>query len=194
MVRPEQVSTVIAHVAALLGEGEIVLFGSAALSYVLGEFAPLSRDLDIWCTPEEKGEVVEAAMGELSQYADRHDLYVEVWRPETFSAPSDWRDRSHTYSTEEILAAAPALPEAWRPAEVRLTIPHPWDILFAKLERWELADQRHARLILQHFPMPLSWAEQLHQKSPYLDGWIQEPERTRRYLAHHAALIGWLTR
>jgi len=85
----------LARVAVVLNEGEIYIFGSAALHYTVGlTHTIISRDVDIWVEPEEKSEEIESMMGELSVYHEIHDEYVEVWRPATFAAPEDGQYRS----------------------------------------------------------------------------------------------------
>lgn len=64
--------------ARLVGEGELVVFGSAALAFWLGD-PPQSRDVDVWTTPPEKGEAIEALMGELSWYHEKFSIHAEVW-------------------------------------------------------------------------------------------------------------------
>lgn len=70
MVQPADVPQILKDAARLLKEGEIVVFGSAALAFWMPE-APATRDVDLWCTPAERGAMVEALMGELSWYHDR---------------------------------------------------------------------------------------------------------------------------
>jgi hypothetical protein len=93
VVEPADVARVVADAASLVKRGELVVFGSSALAFWLRD-APRSRDVDVWCEPVERGDLVEALMGELSRYHQRHAAYVEVWRPETFAAPLGWRKRA----------------------------------------------------------------------------------------------------
>ena len=134
MVVAEDVPRILNDAARLVRAGEIVVFGSASLAFWLAH-APSSRDVDLWVSPEDRGEIVEALMGELSWYHDKHDAYVEVCAPETFEAPSSWRDRA------KIIR----VPDG---EEVRIVAPHPHDVLIAKLPRFSSSDQEHARLIL----------------------------------------------
>jgi hypothetical protein len=169
LVDPEDVSRVVADAARLLQRGELVVFGSSALAFWLAD-APTSRDVDVWCDPPERGEVVEALMGELSWYHDRHGVYVEVWAPETFAAPGDWRSRARTHTI-------PTSPE------VKLLLPHPHDVLLSKLERMTEADMEHARRILKEFPLSEETLEELAAASPHLTGRIDDPERVVRFRA-----------
>lgn len=65
MVDPDEVPRVVADAARLLQRGELIVFGSSALAFWLTD-APRSREVDVWCEPPERGEVVQALMGELS--------------------------------------------------------------------------------------------------------------------------------
>jgi len=107
-------------------------------------------------------------MGELSWYHKRHGVYVEVWAPETFVAPEDWRSRARTHTI-------PTSPE------VRLLLPHPHDVLLSKLERMTESDVEHARRILKEFPLSGETLEKLAAASPHLNGRIDDPERVSRF-------------
>lgn len=158
--------------------GEIVVFGSAALAFRLPD-APATRDVDIWCSPAEAGKTIEALMGELSWYHDRNGSYVEVWGPETFRAPSDWRARAREFTDDQL-------------PDLRLIVPHPHDILFAKLERWEDQDRDHARRILSAYPLRIAQAGTLDARMPYRDGTITDPGRIQAYDVHYRALLSLL--
>lgn len=153
--------------ARLVRKGEMVVFGSAALAFFLHN-APTTRDVDLWCTPSERGETVEALMGELSWYHERHGAYVEVWAPETFRAPAGWRERARAHQLPDF-------------PEVTLLVAHPHDVLFAKLERMDKQDIDHMRRILDEFPMSRERLEALSQTSPHLTGEIADPSRVKRF-------------
>jgi len=70
----------------------------------------------------------------------RRGVYVEVWAPETFAAPVDWRSRAQVYRPEDL-------------PDLRVFVPHPHDVLCSKLERFEERDVEHAHLILAQHPM-----------------------------------------
>lgn len=78
MVEPADVPRILFDAARLIREGDIIVFGSAALAFYLPD-APRTRDVDLWCEPAVRGEAVAALMGEGSWYHDRHGAYVEVW-------------------------------------------------------------------------------------------------------------------
>jgi len=178
VVEPSDIPRILLDAARLIQRGDVVVFGSAALAFWLPE-APSTRDVDLWCEPAEKGDAVEALMGELSWYHDRHGAYVEVWGPEAFAAPRSWRQRAKILTDEDL-------------PEVRLVVPHPHDILFAKLERWELADKEHARAILAFAPLGRVAARSLDESTPYRTGGIDDSRRVRAYLAHLEELMSWL--
>ena len=114
--------------------------------------------MDLWCEPEERGNAVEALMGELSWYHERHGAYVEVWRPETFAAPVEWRSRARVQSPE------------LQP-----------DVTVAKLERLDPQDLDHVRRILEEFPVSEERFQMLVAESPYRRGLIDDQERVDRF-------------
>jgi hypothetical protein len=177
MVHPSQVRRIVIDTARLVKAGEIVVFGSASLAFWLAN-APTSRDVDLWVTPSDRGEIVEAVMGELSWYHERHDAYVEVLGAETFAGPADWRER----------ALALVLPEA--PA-VRVLVPHPHDILVAKLERMAPQDRDHIDRILGEAPLSRERLDELVARSPYRNGAVPEDSRVAFEL-HLAEIRGRL--
>lgn len=178
MVEPGDVPRIVADAARLVRQGELVVFGSGALAFWL-KAAPRSRDVDLWCDPPDRGEVVESLMGELSWYHDRHGVYVEVWGPETFAAPAGWRSRARRLTSE----AAP---------EVALLVPHPHDVLLAKLERLDEADLDHARKILAEFPLSSERLGELTRETPYETGRILDEDRLARFRHGLARLKGML--
>ena len=179
MVEPDDVGSILLDAARLIGEGEIVVFGSAALAFWLPD-APRTRDVDVWCDPPDRGDAVQALMGELSWYHDKNDAYVEVWGPETFAAPKTWRERAKTLTDEAVPG-------------VRLVVPHPHDVLIAKLERWEAADQDHGKRILAAHPLTLEGLDELAAATRYR-GQGMDPGRRRAFEAHLADLRRWLMR
>lgn len=156
MVTPSAVRRIVIDAARLVKKGEIVVFGSASLAFWL-ENAPTSRDVDLWVNPAERGELVEALMGELSWYHERHESYVEVLGAETFAGPRSWHDRALRLS----------LPEA---PDVVVIVPHPHDVLVSKLERWSPSDRDHVRRILEEATLDGARLEALAAESPYRTG------------------------
>jgi len=152
----------VADAARLVGAGEIVVFGSSALAFWMRN-APPSRDIDVWCQPAEHGHAVTALMGELSWYHDRHGLFVEVWAPETFAAPRHWRSRARTLAMQD--------------QRVTVVVPHPHDILMAKLERMEVKE--HVTAILAEFPLPEATLEALVDEMPHRHGLVAADRAVR---------------
>lgn len=170
MVEPADIPRILLDAARLLKEGDLVVFGSAALALSLPD-PPRTRDVDVWCVPSDRGDLLVALMGELSWYQEKHGVYLEVWAPETFCAPYNWRSRARVLQEESFPA-------------VRLIVPHPHDLLLAKLERWESGDRVHARLILSTFPMDLRRLAHLVAESPYRIGMIQDSSRIAAFDSH----------
>jgi hypothetical protein len=178
MVEPHEVEPILSDAARLIGQGELVVFGSAALALWL-RAAPSSRDVDLYCAPAERGEILAAMMGELSWYHEKHGAFVEVWASETFTAPAGWRERARLHIHQD----APG---------VRLLVPHPHDVLVSKLERFEEKDRDHARRILAEFPLPRAVFEALVAEAPHRIGLVEDDERIRRFEHGVAVLRTWL--
>lgn len=161
-----------------MGSGELVVFGSGALAFWLTD-APHSRDVDVFCVPAERGDAITALMGELSWYHDRHAAYVEVWGPETFAGPTDWRERAKSLRLDD----AP---------EVEIRVPHPHDLLISKLERMEARDRDHARRILAEWPLTEAELDRLLLTSPQRHPAFPDAERRLRFehgLEHLRSLL-----
>ena len=167
MVDPGQVEPILTDAARLVREGEIVVFGSAALALWLRR-APVTRDVDLWCTPRERGDILTAVMGEQSWYHRRHGAYVEVWAPETFAAPGGWQERARIVSHQDL-------------PKLRLVVPHPHDVLVSKLERWDPKDREHLERILDEYPLGPASFDALVDASPYRQGGIAAADRLRRF-------------
>jgi hypothetical protein len=165
MVDPRDVDPILNDAARLVREGEIVVFGSAALALWLRE-APQTRDVDVWCEPEKNGEILVAVMGEQSWYHRTHGVFIEVWAPETFTA--GWRERAR-------IATQPDFPD------VRLVIPHPHDVLISKLERFDSKDRDHLERILDEYPLGTEDFDALVELAPHRRGEIDDTERVRRF-------------
>jgi hypothetical protein len=163
--------------ARLVRAGEIVVFGSASLSFWLAN-APTSRDVDLWVVPEESGHTVEALMGELSWYHDKHGAYVEVLGPETFSAPTTWRERA----VRVRIAEAP---------NVTVLVPHPHDVLVSKLERFSPQDQDHVRRILAEASLDTTRLEALANASTYRKG-LEPPASVLAFEQHLSEVRAWV--
>lgn len=177
MVEPSDVGVILRDAARLMQSGELVVFGSASLAFWLDD-APRTRDVGVWCEPEERGELVEALMGELSWYHDTHDAYVEVWRPETFAAPTSWRSRARRLTDADLPG-------------VTLLVPHPHDVLLSKVERWQPSDQEHASRILAAYPLDATGLASLADDAVHRQPDFA-PQRSARFEAHLAELQAML--
>jgi hypothetical protein len=167
MVDPGQVESILNDAARLVQAGEIVVFGSAALALWLAH-GPTTRDVDLWCNPAEKGDVLVALMGELSWYHTTHGAYVEVWAPETFTAPHGWRERARVRHHQDF-------------PDVRLIIPHPHDVLVSKLERFETKDREHFAHIVEEYPLSPEAFDLLVAGAPHERGEVDDLERVGRF-------------
>jgi hypothetical protein len=161
---------VVRDVARLVREGELSVFGSAALAFWLAD-PPQSRDVDLWVEPRDRGELVEALMGELSWYHEKFSVHAEVWGPETFKAPPGWRARAKRFSFDE------------HPA-VKVVCAHPHDVVLAKLERMDPKDRAHVALVLEKLPLTRSQLDAL--VAEYTEA--REPDREARF----AVNLAWL--
>jgi hypothetical protein len=101
-------------------------------------------------------------------------MFVEVWAPGTFAAPIDWRDRSKLL----LLTENP---------KVSIVLPHPHDVLMARLERKEVKDREHTHAILREFPLDEATLEQLVTQAPSRRGGTP-PDRVARFEAGLAEL------
>jgi hypothetical protein len=131
--------------------------------------------------PPGRAEVIEALMGEEGPYHQLRRMYVDVCPPETLVAPVSWLGRARKVRVPGAEA-------------VTLIIPHPHDLLFAKLARFEEKDRLHAQLILAAYPMDLQTLERLAVDSPYRGQAIRAGELRQRFEAHLATLRRWIAR
>ncbi len=107
-------------------------------------------------------------MGELSPDHERHGLYVEVSPLTMFAAPTRWHERARELTPD------PEIP-------VVVLVPHPNDVLLAKLERSDEGDLDHIRRILSEYPLNEESLHRLATESPYRSGAIADPERLARF-------------
>lgn len=77
---------------------------------------------------------------------------------------------------------------------VTLVMPHPHDVLLAKLERWEPQDIVHADLILAAAPLTERVFDRLLENAPYRTGTITDLARIHRFEVHAAELRARLPR
>jgi len=113
----------------------------------------------MWIRPSERGDSVEALMGEASWYDDKFGIYVEVWGPETFTAPKNWRTRAKQFHFDSL-------------PDVNVVVPHPHDVVFAKLARLDPKDTVHIEQILDQMKLSMEDFETLKSE---LEGSSAEP-------------------
>jgi hypothetical protein len=161
----QEVVRLVTDAARLVDHGEMVLFGSSALAFWMKR-PPRSRDVDMWFDPADQGHVVTALMGELSWYHDKHSMFAEVWAPETFAAPLDWRNRSKRLVLDEN-------------PKVSIVVPHPHDMMMAKLERMEVKDREHIIAILAEFPLGEQTLDEFVKQMPHRRGMVAADRSAR---------------
>ncbi|GMV38287.1 MAG: hypothetical protein AMXMBFR64_00030 [Myxococcales bacterium] len=177
MVRPEDVLPIVHDAARLARTGTLIVFGSGALSLWLSE-APLSRDVDLIVLPPERSHPVEAVMGELSWYHDKHGSYVECSPPETLAAPESWLVRARKLHFSD----AP---------DVEILVPHPHDILLSKVERFDPHDQDYVRRILRELPLSRDELAALAADMPHRSASISDPRRRQSFELHLVVVASW---
>ncbi len=115
---------------------QITLFGSSPLQIGL-EKTFLSADVDMFST-EEDTEVVRAAVERAGLAKAEGRLYVEVCVQWNFRTSPKWSERAYRVQV----------------GNVALTLPHPMDILIAKLHRLAEKDLAAFRLVIDRTGHP----------------------------------------
>jgi hypothetical protein len=112
----------------------ITLFSSSPLQLAL-EPTFTSADVDLYA--EDFGEVHDALQEAVRkaglEKGGAHDVYVQACVPSNFRTNPGWHRRAYTTQV----------------GHVKLTLPHPIDILIAKLPRLEDKDLRAYRLVIE---------------------------------------------
>ena len=120
-------------------EWSLTLFGSSPLQLGL-EPTFTSLDVDLFTDdPDEAQDEISAAIQRAGLSKDQSaENYVQLCYPSNFSTSPRWRLRAWTTSV----------------GHVRLTLPHPIDILIAKLHRLADKDLRAFRLVIERTGHP----------------------------------------
>ncbi|MFO0745041.1 MAG: hypothetical protein U1F43_05100 [Myxococcota bacterium] len=167
MVPAEAVPGVIADAARLVMKGEVLVVGAAALAFAVPG-APPARHVDLIVSPPVAAERVVLMMSEGGWYHKNSRAFVVVSPAETFVAPAAWSTRAQRFET-------PAAPG------VGIVVPHPHDIIMAKVERFDPYDQDHARKVLSTLPLPRAALDALADEMPHRRGAIADPARIQRF-------------
>ncbi len=94
----EQLEHVIRAAAAITNESSFVVIGSQAVLLPYPEAHPdllVSRELDLYpAMAPEKSDLIEGAIGALSQFDETFGYYADGVSPDTAVMPSDWIQRA----------------------------------------------------------------------------------------------------
>lgn len=94
----EQVEHVIRAAAAITNELSFVVIGSQAVLLPYPDAHPdllVCRELDLYpAMAPEKSDLIEGAIGALSQFDETFGYYADGVGPETAVMPPDWMDRA----------------------------------------------------------------------------------------------------
>lgn len=129
--------TLLALIATLPRDREfhITVFGSSPLQLGLDP-GFLSADVDLFA--DEASELIEAAVVAAGLTKERRAVYVQCAVEGNFRTSPRWRTRAATFQREHCT----------------IILPHPTDILIAKLHRCESKDLRAFRLVIEQTGHP----------------------------------------
>jgi hypothetical protein len=117
-------------------EWALTLFGSSSLQLAL-DTSFTSADMDLFATDDTREEI--AAIIERTGLSDRsRGVYVQLCVEWNFRTSPRWRARAWTMQVDHV----------------QLTLPHPIDLLIAKLHRLEEKDIRAFRLVIERTGHP----------------------------------------
>jgi len=100
---------------AIAGDNEVLVVGSQAIlgaydESALPEFVTLSREADIAFLHDpdrQKADEVEGAIGELSAFHDKYQVYAEGVHIDTAELPNGWLERLVTWNLQSSNPATP---------------------------------------------------------------------------------------
>jgi hypothetical protein len=129
--------TLLAFIAALPRERDfrITLFGSAPLQLGLDP-GFLSADVDLFA--DDATELIEEVIQGAGLTKDRRAVYIQCAVEGNFRTSPRWRDRTATFQRHRCT----------------IVLPHPIDILIAKLHRCEAKDLRAFQLVMERTGHP----------------------------------------
>lgn len=108
-----QLQHVLRAAAEISGEKNFVLIGSQAVLLALSEpdeRLTLSDEIDLYPSlAPEKSDVIDGAIGALSQFHDTYGYHADGVSPETAVMPTDWMSRASFHYFDHITAICPDL-------------------------------------------------------------------------------------
>jgi hypothetical protein len=109
----EQLLHVLRAASTISGEKSFVLVGSQAVLLALDKpegRLTLSDEIDLYpATAPEKADVIDGAIGALSQFHDEFGYHADGVGPETAVMPADWMARASLHYFGDITAICPEL-------------------------------------------------------------------------------------
>lgn len=108
-----QLQHVLRAAAEISGEKNFVLIGSQAVLLALSEpdaRLTLSDEIDLYPSlAPDKADLIDGAIGALSQFHDTYGYHADGVSPETAVMPSDWMSRASFHYFDDITAICPDL-------------------------------------------------------------------------------------
>lgn len=112
-MKRSQLAHVLRAAAEISGEKSFVLVGSQAVLLLVEEpdgCLTLSEEIDLYpATAPEKSDLIDGAIGALSQFHDEFGYHADGVSPDTAVMPADWMDRAVFHYFGDITAICPDL-------------------------------------------------------------------------------------
>jgi len=115
----------------------ITVFGSAPLQLAV-ESTFLSADVDLFTTPSEQNEFLAAVVEQAGIATGQASYYIQVCSELNFRTSPRWKGRTRSFQIDHVT----------------FILPHPIDILIAKLHRLDDKDLAAFRLVLDRTGHP----------------------------------------
>ncbi len=107
----DQLEHVIRAAAAITNERSFVVIGSQAVLLPYPDAHPdllVSRELDLYpAMAPDKSDLIEGAIGALSQFDDTFGYYADGVGPDTAVMPADWMDRATLHYLGDTTVVCP---------------------------------------------------------------------------------------
>ncbi len=147
----EQFFHVCRSAAAISGVREVTAFGAAAVVPWIARDCPgapfwPSMELDVDPGGESKADLVDGTIGELSLFEDTFGVRAHGVTLEAFISPRDWTSRAGAFDDPT--------------SGVRVRVPHPVDLVVAKLVRGEQREYEFAAYCMRHLSVSAEGIEQ----------------------------------